>query len=53
VALLTAPSDVCVIDTLNNALVVSPKRASLPTVLPVEVWVTPAVTTAGFPWCSA
>ena len=52
VALSTAPSEVCVIDTLNKALVVSPNRVSLPSVFPTVEW-TPAATTAGLFWCSA
>ena len=49
--LSTAPSEVWVIDTLNMALVVSPKRTSLPSVLPTVEW-TPAATTAGLFVCS-
>ena len=41
--------EVLVDATPNKAVLVSPKRTSLPTVLPVEVWVTPAATTAGLP----
>ena len=40
-ALSTAPSEVCVIETLKRALVVSPKAAFLPSVLPT-VECTPA-----------
>ena len=52
VELSTAPSEVWVIETLNSALVVSPKSEFLPSVLPT-VECTPAVATAGLFWCSA
>ena len=36
----------------NKAVVVSPKRTSLPSVLPTVEWM-PAAATAGLFWCSA
>src|ERR1039458_9485569 len=53
----TAPQEVVVVTAANNAELTTPKRVSLPSMLPPDcvadaVWSTPSLVSAGLPDCS-